>query len=345
MEAKESRERRLPIWKRVAYGLIPAALLLAGGEILARLFHEAPADLLIKDPLTGNPNLDLPDYFVAHDRLFWSLRADLNRPTTIWGDVSNSLGFRNEKDPERPKTRTRVLCMGDSVTYGYGVPHWEAWPGQLEKMTGWEALNASCPGYTSYQGAILHELRAEDLEAEALVLQYGPNDNSYWASHQDGQWFAVSDRDRSAQMSYGRIDSALLRWLVSLRMSTPQNASHLPERDIIPRVSVDEYAANLRSLARKAPLCVVLVWPTRQQLDPGYALVPAGWSDARYRTYQDAARGLAKDGVLVIDVLDLYRRSGLPASELLRDLVHAKPLGAELVATAVAARLRAAGLK
>lgn len=42
----------------------------------------------------------------------------------------------------------KLVCLGDSITYGYGVKHSEAWPTIVEKTTGWEVLNAGVNGDT-----------------------------------------------------------------------------------------------------------------------------------------------------------------------------------------------------
>ena len=45
----------------------------------------------------------------------------------------NSLGMREVEFPTaRPAEQTRVLCLGDSITFGYGLPYESAWPKLLE---------------------------------------------------------------------------------------------------------------------------------------------------------------------------------------------------------------------
>ena len=45
----------------------------------------------------------------------------------------NSLGIREAEFPAlRPPGQTRVLCLGDSITFCYGLPYESAWPKLLE---------------------------------------------------------------------------------------------------------------------------------------------------------------------------------------------------------------------
>ena len=65
---------------------------------------------------------------------FWKLRPDvvISQPKSILfqGRISNSLGYRNEDfELERPASTTRIVCFGDSSTFGIGTP--QPRPGQL----------------------------------------------------------------------------------------------------------------------------------------------------------------------------------------------------------------------
>ena len=60
-------------------------------------------------------------------------------------------GFRNREVPPRGD----VVTIGDSQTYGVGVPRPHTWPAQLAELTGREVYNASLPAYSPIQ---YHEL-------------------------------------------------------------------------------------------------------------------------------------------------------------------------------------------
>lgn len=78
--------------------------------------------------------------------------AELQNPTTRaaikrlrqFSVSTNSLGFRS---PEvlNPKKGVRILCLGDSVTFGWGVSEEESYPALLHKSLGVEVINAGVP--------------------------------------------------------------------------------------------------------------------------------------------------------------------------------------------------------
>jgi lysophospholipase L1-like esterase len=39
-----------------------------------------------------------------------------------------------EFSPGKPAGQIRVLCLGDSITFGYGLPSYQTWPKDLEKL-------------------------------------------------------------------------------------------------------------------------------------------------------------------------------------------------------------------
>lgn len=62
----------------------------------------------------------------------------------------NSLGIRDQ-EPDLKKTKYRILCIGDSWTYGWGVGAEQAWPKMLERLlkdksVEAEVINAGFPG-------------------------------------------------------------------------------------------------------------------------------------------------------------------------------------------------------
>lgn len=63
---------------------------------------------------------------------------------------TNSLGFRNEAETSVsvPEGRVRIICSGDSFTYGQGVANDETWCHRLTELDGrLETVNMGMPGY------------------------------------------------------------------------------------------------------------------------------------------------------------------------------------------------------
>ena len=58
---------------------------------------------------------------------------------------TNSLGLRGP-EIDSPKKHLRVLCLGDSVTFGWGVEEQNAYPALLQQKIMAEVINAGVPG-------------------------------------------------------------------------------------------------------------------------------------------------------------------------------------------------------
>lgn len=69
-----------------------------------------------------------------------------------------------------------LVCLGDSLTYGYGVPRPRVWPTLLGKLTGFDVRNAGINGDTT--AGMLARLQPDVLaqEADAVCLMGGFND-------------------------------------------------------------------------------------------------------------------------------------------------------------------------
>ena len=86
----------------------------------------------------------------------------------------NSLGMRNaEVSPKKPQGLRRIIVVGDSV----------AWPPNSfvkrlgERLENAEVINASVPGYTTYQERAFFERDLLALDPDLLIVQYCINDN------------------------------------------------------------------------------------------------------------------------------------------------------------------------
>ena len=96
----------------------------------------------------------------------------------------SSLGLRaGEISRAAPPGTERILAIGDSQTFGVGLPLADTWPAQLERELGqrdgaqrWQVLNAGLPASdTCQQVAILQRLLRE-LEFDAALLGFYLND-------------------------------------------------------------------------------------------------------------------------------------------------------------------------
>jgi lysophospholipase L1-like esterase len=242
-------------------------------------------------------------------------------------------------EPGDRREKVRILCLGDSCTYGLGLPIDQAWPAALDRLLeSAEVVNAGVPGYSSYQGRILFEDRCEDLDPDVLVVTFGQNDVAAWPTRQDGRVVQLHDRDRAGHIGYARTPSRFLQWLLSGRLRRPEllPAGMSPEY-WLPRVSVSEFRANLEHFAGLAPTVVFVAWVRRKELDPPYRDVHPL---ERQRRYDEVILSMRSAGHAVLSVEALFRKSGLPLDRLFADNVHATKEGAQLVARELADHLR-----
>ncbi len=115
----------------------------------------------------------------------FEVEANLNRlidtGDTKWRVVTDKRGFRtSEKPKQAPKNAPRLMVLGDSFGFAYGVHYEDSFAGMIDVATGTTAriINASVPGYGPLQYRIrLEELLAEGFSPSAvLVPVYGGND-------------------------------------------------------------------------------------------------------------------------------------------------------------------------
>ncbi len=87
----------------------------------------------------------------------------------------------DERKESRPLTR--ILCIGDSVTFGIGVNAGQAFPAQLEAFLSeahperrWQVLNAGQPGWGTSQELLWLEKEGFALKPDLILLGFTLND-------------------------------------------------------------------------------------------------------------------------------------------------------------------------
>jgi GDSL-like Lipase/Acylhydrolase family/Starch binding domain len=123
----------------------------------------------------------------------------------IWEMSLNSAGFRDVEFPHTKSPSTfRIVCLGDSWTFGANVGQHQAYPQRLQARlrqefpTGdFEVLNLGVVGYSSFQGLQLLKQEGLALEPDFIVVGFATNDASMagWRD-KDMSDKARSDLDR-----------------------------------------------------------------------------------------------------------------------------------------------------
>jgi lysophospholipase L1-like esterase len=277
----------------------------------------------------------------------------------------NSLGMRGEERARvKPEGTYRVLLLGDSHAFGWGVAEEEALPSVLESMLEAraaggrvEVLNAGVPGYNAMQEVRSFELLADAVSPDLVLVHYVDND-------MDLPNFLARPRDPWSLRGSFLVE--LLRRRISLLRGwhlapsglvavppDPGERFRLPEHRIPERYRPlqgwDRMVAAYRRLARLAqdrgiPVAILFDWNHYQ----------AGVEGRVDDVYPDHLRRLIRlceeAGYLVVDpqerILHRLRQGSLSHQALwvTPDDPHPSVLRHRLLAEEVAARLHQAGL-
>ncbi len=98
---------------------------------------------------------------------------------------------RMRNGPIAKKSRFRILCVGESVTFGWGVNAEDSYPVQLEKQLGVEVINAGIPSTGLLQNTAWIKKYAKKLDPDLILLTIRPD----WAHPNDLDPLARTLRD------------------------------------------------------------------------------------------------------------------------------------------------------
>ena len=349
--------QRIPIKRRLAYiAIIYLAfmVILLAVEAGTRLTmaHVSSLDLFVVTPQQKAQVADSEQstIFEGDPLLLWRLKPNLDHVVWDFTVVSTNSEHLRSVDPvqslkpKQPGT-IRIVCLGDSVTFGYRVPavwpdkpaeydtEWLPYPMLLEKHLraanpgrNIEVITMAVPGYTSYQGLAWLRRDIDRLQPDLLTVSFGWNDVSF------------SDAPDREAINTGR-PSVGVRWL----MDTSQAFAHATRwlrarqpaittiRKSVARVSEQEYLNNFQEFIRlakgKGAAIIILAAPYRDRTTnpPEAALM------SRYRA---SLRSLAqRNQVTFLEVLELTE-AAYPSNEgWFDELIHPNQMGHRLIAS------------
>lgn len=173
-------------WKRLALVAVALATAAASAEVGLRMFrpvaYRRPLDESASQRHDWNGRVHRPS---ATPGLVYELSPGIDLVAEGMHIVTNSLGMRCEEPlPADTPDLLRIVVVGDSMAFGYGVQQGEDFPALLERdlrlacgsERAIEVLNLAVGGYSlADELAVLRE-RALPLEPDLVVLAYCLND-------------------------------------------------------------------------------------------------------------------------------------------------------------------------
>lgn len=196
--AKSKTVRRPVVFAALAIGLGLGAIELAS-RVLLTTFARSGMERTFHFGDTVATTMRFLDSNVAplsRDRVFlWSNTRNAGTAPLVnpqpagrrdrWRIAIDSQGFRSveRRSAASGDPPFRVLCLGDSITYGYNVDGDDTYPQRLQRElearapgANVEVLNAGVPGWSWIQGLRFLEERGAALAPDVVVMGHGTND-------------------------------------------------------------------------------------------------------------------------------------------------------------------------
>lgn len=354
MQNQTVTSNKIPLRRRLLYiGFIYVVflLLLLSVELVTRLAMTRVDSLdLFVNTAQQKMQVASPQQstiFEGDPLLLWRLKPNLNQVYWDFTVVStNAQSFRADYPIGRKPAGTfRIVCLGDSVTFGYRVPpvwpekpkeydpEWQPYPMLLEKQLREanpdrriEVFPMAVPGYTSHQGLAWLRRDIDYLQPDMVIASFGWNDASLSDAPDreliDTRWSSVTGRwliDHSQAIAHAT------RWFRSRKTVKP--VVHTP----VPRVSQQDYVDNFNAIVRLAKdhgaAVIVIGAPYRDSVtNPAEARLMT-----QYRTWLKAE--MEKSQTTYLEILELTEAAGSVNQGFFGELIHPNHMGHRLMAS------------
>ena len=306
--AARTRERAL----NVALSLLTFALAGGAAEFLARRWGRAAPEARVGPFITDWAEWDGDFYTVKSSAVGWP----------PWEDY-NSEGLRDREHAiPKPKGVARIVCLGDSVTLGFGLRPEESFPRLLQdgldaRGASAEVLNVALGGWSTRQERIAYTRIAHRYSPDAVVVGLCLNDVPEMINNLERPpgWLAFLHRH-----------SALVRSVVDAQGREIRAIDDLflhPDTSVVRRgwSRVFDDLRALRDLVTADGARFALVtFPYRPQLQAGFA--PP-------HPQQEVARFCETERLRCLDLLPALRDAG---EDAFIDHVHLSATGSRRVA-------------
>ena len=233
--------------RKIAFSLVPLVAIVAGGEIAARV--------------VGWPEAQQDPAF-EHNQPFWITDPSLTEKAFPHRETGGSFAVTTDAQGLRAPLHAlepaadafRIMFLGCSTTFGWGVDDGEAYPAVVEATLHAqghdqvEVINAGQPGHTSFQGSWLYDTVAAAYKPDLVFFGYVV---------QDARKAAYSDASQALLQQDARLlkQSMLYRSRVYLGLRTLIDSYRIRAKERedggekgVYRVSREDFVANIRAL-------------------------------------------------------------------------------------------------
>lgn len=263
----------------------------------------------------------------------------------------NSLGLRGKEiEIPKPVNRRRLMTIGDSAVFGFGVDEEFVFSTIAAENLGekFEAINGAIPGYSTYQSINLLRLRTLKTKPDLLVIGSLWSDNNF-GSFVDKNLIATMagfEESPIAKLHRFLSNSAIYR-LADWRNRVKERAEKiktvgqdlsLGDQTGYRRVSINDYASNLEIMVESAHAnqaeVLFLLLPNEEDIKSkaqSYA-----WSSYR-KVMRDTA---SRYGAPLLDGVSLFHESKLSSRELFIDKMHPSVQGHRIIGKKLAQMLQ-----
>jgi lysophospholipase L1-like esterase len=177
--------------------------------------------------------------------------------------TSNADGFRTKPFARKKPGTLRLVTVGDSSTFGWGVDPEYTWQNELEQRLARargpavEVLNLGISGHSSRHGIAILRHYAFDLRPDLLVISYGANDARFVLRPADAVLAVDETFLGAARWTLMKFRTfQLLRKIIfsaydPFKKAVPKDGGS-PAPPMVPTVSPDGYRANLKTMVAEA---------------------------------------------------------------------------------------------
>lgn len=245
---------RRPIWKRLIFSTLVLVILLGSLELLVRW---TDADRLLFPRAFDDPyekaNQGWWRLMTYDPVLYWRGRPFARLPGT--NEFLNRRGFRgSDFRDEKPPEMQRVVCMGDSATFGlvnhggFNITYTPTYSSELQNVLNTndlrqkvQVINAGIIGYSTSEGLRLLKHEVRYWHPDVITIRYGVNDHLRRSS--DYRPDFESHNAILRRVEDGLLDLHTYQLLIRLK-NNQQPTTAAAARPAVPRIGATPAAAT-----------------------------------------------------------------------------------------------------